>query len=159
MVGYSLGNTLTEYGHVARGVCTVDESGNLLNIREHTRIERYGQLAHFTEDGQNWVTLPLESTVSMNLWGFTTGIFSELADRFPRFLADNRENIEKAEYFLPSVIAELIQEKKARVKVLETRERWHGVTYPQDKVEVKVAIQELIRQGVYPENLYGPTVF
>jgi len=155
MVGYHLGNTLTEHGYVARGVCSVDGSGNLVYIRERVHIERDGQSARYTEDGQQWVTLPLETTVSMNLWGFTPSIFSVLADRFPRFLAENRGNIEKAEYFLPNVVGDLIQEKRARVRVLATGEKWHGVTYPQDKAEVKAAVQEMIRRGVYPENLWA----
>lgn len=157
MVGYRLGNTLTEHGHVARGVCSVDEAGFLLNVIERLCIEKYGQSARYTDDGQHWVTLPLETIVSMNLWGFTPSIFSTLADLFPRFLVENNENIEKAEYFLPNIVGNLIQQKRACVKVLTTQEKWHGVTYPQDKTEVKAAIQDLIHQGVYPENLWAGT--
>ena len=157
MVGYRLDNTLTDHGHVARGVCSVDEAGILLNIIERTRIQKYDQSARYTDDGQHWVTLPLETIVSMNIWGFTPSIFSALVERFPRFLMENRDNIEKAEYFLPNVVGNLILEKQAHVKVLLTREKWHGVTYPQDRGEVKAAIQELIHQGMYPENLWAGT--
>jgi len=157
MVGYRLDNTLTDHGHVARGICSVDEAGILLNIIERTRIQKYDQSARYTDDGQHWVTLPLETIVSMNIWGFTPSIFSALVERFPRFLMENRDNIAKAEYFLPNVVGNLILEKRAHVKVLITREKWHGVTYPQDRAEVKAAIQELIHQGMYPENLWAGT--
>jgi len=155
MVGYRLGNTLTKYGYVARGICALDEKGILLNIREHTHIEKDGQSARYTEDNQHWTSLPLATTVSMNMWGFTPSLYPELADRFPRFLEENRENIDKAEYFLPNIVGELIHEKRASVRVLPTSEKWHGVTYPQDKADVKAAVQELISQGVYPEDLWA----
>jgi len=155
MVGYVLKNTLTEHGHVARGVCTVDQDGFLVKIRERTRIERFGESVRYTEDGETWVEIPGESVVSMNMWGFTPSLFLELEARFRHFLQGNRDNIQKAEYFLPDVIGDLIRENKARVRVLSTNERWFGVTYKQDRPRVKRAIRDLIRQGAYPENLWG----
>ena len=155
MVGYVLENTLTEHGHVARGVCTVDRDGSLVEIHERTRIEKFGQGARYTEDGENWIEIPRGSIVSMNMWGFTPSLFSELHARFPQFLQENSANILKAEYFLPEVVGALIKENKASAKVLSTDERWLGVTYRQDVPRVKRGIRELIRQGVYPESLWG----
>jgi hypothetical protein len=155
MVGYVLESTLTEHGHVARGVCTVDEDGFLVKIRERTRIEKFGEIVKYTEDGETWIEIPGESVVSTNMWGFTLSLFSELEARFPQFLQENSDNIQKAEYFLPDVVGDLLKQKKATVKVLATNERWLGITYQQDKPGVKQAIRDLIRRGVYPENLWG----
>ncbi len=154
MVGYRLGNTLTEHGHVARGVCAVDDVGFLTHVQERTRIERGEGVARFTEDGEQWTPLPLDTIVSMNLWGFTPAVFTEIATRFPRFLLANQANLEKVEYYIPLLVAGLIHEGRARVKVLATTERWHGVTYAQDKPQVKAAIQDLVMAGVYPEKLW-----
>lgn len=155
MVGFRLGNTLTEHGHVARAVCAVDEAGYLVSARERTRIEKSGADARFTEDGEQWLPLSADTIVSMNLWGFTPAVFDDLAARFPRFLAQNQGTIEKAEFFIPSVVADLIQEGRARVRVLPTREKWHGVTYAQDRPQVKAALQALVDAGIYPADLWG----
>ncbi len=154
MVGFVLENTLTENGHVARGVCSVTKEGYLSGVAERTRIEKFGSETKYTEDGDNWVTIPRGSLVSMNTWGFTPSIFKELEGRFPKFLKDNSEKIGKAEYFLPNVVGELILENKADVKVLSSHERWYGVTYQNDKPMVKQAIINLIQQGKYPEDLW-----
>lgn len=155
MVGYRVGNTLTEHGHVARAVCTVDADGYLVHAQERTRIERRGDVAALTEDGEQWQTLPLDTIVSMNMWGFTPHVYSQLLERFPSFLAAAHANAEKAEFYIPNFVADLIHAGQARVKVLATSERWHGVTYSQDKPQVKAAIQELVAAGAYPENLWG----
>ena len=157
MVGFRLDNTLTEHGHVARGVCTVDERGHLLGVRERTRIQRFGDSARYTEDGDTWIEIPGETTVSLNMWGFTPSLFAELEARFLPFLEGNADNILKAEYFLPEAVGGLVREGKATVKVLTTDERWFGVTYKADKPMVEQAVRELIRRGVYPENLWGST--
>jgi choline kinase len=154
MVGYQLENTLTEHGYVARGVCTVDQDGYLIEINERTRIEKVGEVAKYTEDGENWVEVPLATPVSMNCWGFTPSLFSELGFRFPRFLHENNDYIQKAEFFLPQVVGELVQERQARVKVLPAGERWFGVTYQQDMPWVKQAVRDLVQRGVYPEGLW-----
>jgi NDP-sugar pyrophosphorylase family protein len=154
LVGYQLGNTLTEFGHVARGVCAVDAAGNLQQVVERTHIEGKPGGAHYTEDGSTWVDLPLDSTVSMNCWGFTPGLFDELGARFPRFLQASRDNILKAEFFLPSVVSDLVQEGRTQVKVLKTAERWYGMTYAQDKQRVKAALQGLVKSRIYPEKLW-----
>jgi hypothetical protein len=155
MVGFALLNTLTEHGHVARGVCSVDENGFLVEIHERTRVQQFGQVAKYSEDGETWIAIPEDSVASLNIWGFTPSIFSELEARFPRFLQDNAATIDEAEFFLPEVVGDLIREGKATVRVLPTKECWFGVTYQQDKPEVKRAIQDFIRQGVYPESLWG----
>jgi UTP-glucose-1-phosphate uridylyltransferase len=155
MVGYVLENTLTEHGHVARGVCTVDHDGYLVEITELTRIEKSGEVARYAQDDERWVEITNESIVSMNMWGFTPSLFSELQSRFPRFLRENGNNIDRAEFYLPSVVGDLVREKRATVKVLPTNERWFGVTYRQDRPQVRQAIRTLIRRCVYPKDLWG----
>lgn len=154
MVGFQLENTLTDHGHVARGVCTVDADSYLQGIRERTKIQKFDDSAKYTEDGEIWVEIPEGSTVSMNTWGFAPSIFKELDAKFLHFLETNKDNILKAEYFLPTVVDDLILEKKACVKVLPSHERWYGVTYQQDKPIVKQAINDLILKGIYPEKLW-----
>lgn len=154
MVGYPLENTLTENGHVARGVCAIDSDGYLTNICERTRIQKFGQAAQYSEDdGETWVDLPLSSTVSMNLWGFTPTLFAQLEKSFRQFL-DQTKRPAKDEFFLPEVVNALLKTQQARVKVIPTQERWVGVTYRADKPVVEQYIQGLIRAGVYPENLW-----
>jgi NDP-sugar pyrophosphorylase family protein len=155
MVGFVLRNTLTEHGHVARGVCRVDVDGYLVGIRELTQIEASGNDARYTEDGETWAELPGESVVSMNMWGFTPSLFSELEAHFLPFLRENDDDILKAEYFLPEAVGELVAEGKATVRVLPTDEQWFGVTYQQDRLRVKRTIQDLVGRGVYPDNLWG----
>ena len=121
-----------------------------------SRIEKRGNDGAYTEDdGATWVALPGESVVSMNLWGFTESIFGELDRRFGAFL--ERElpgNPLKCEYFLPFVVDELLKEDKAEVTVLESRDRWYGVTYKEDKETVVNAVRQLKEQGLYPEKLW-----
>ena len=142
MVGYKLENTLTENGHVARGVCVTDEEGHLLKINERTHIEKHdGGTAYTEDDGKTWTMLPEGSTVSMNMWGFSASILKELKDRFPKFLDENlKVNPLKCEYFLPFVVDELLGEKRATVKVLKSMDKWYGVTYKEDKPVVVAAI-------------------
>ncbi len=156
MVGYELHKTLTENGHVARGVCVVDEDNKLVKINERTRIEKHGENAEYTEDGgETWTVLPKDSLVSMNMWGFTNSIMTELEERFVTFLKEELPaNTEKAEYFLPFVVDELLQEGKATVEVLKTPDVWHGVTYKEDKPQVVEAIGKLKAQGLYPDVLW-----
>jgi UTP-glucose-1-phosphate uridylyltransferase len=155
MIGFVLKNTLTDHGHVARGVCTVDQDGYLVEITERTRIEKSGEVAIYAQDDERWVEIANESIVSMNMWGFTPSLFSELQSRFPRFLRENGNNIDRAEFYLPSVVGDLVREKRATVKVLPTNERWFGVTYRQDRPQVRQAIRTLTRRCVYPEDLWG----
>lgn len=156
MVGYRLYNTLTENGHVARGVCTISEDGKLVDIHERTRIEKQGDKAKFTEDdGKTWTELDEDTVVSMNMWGFTKSIIKELDERFAVFLDKELPgNPLKCEYFLPFVVDELLKEYKAEVTVLKSVDRWYGVTYKEDKETVVNAIKELKKTGIYPERLW-----
>ena len=154
MVGYYLKNTLTENGHVARGVCIADEEGKLTGITERTRIEKHAAGPAYTEDdGETWTKLPEDTIVSMNMWGFTSGILQELNNRFARFLEENlRKNPLKCEYFLPFVVDELLKENKAEVTVLKSPDRWYGVTYKEDKPVVVEAIKNMRFAGLYPQG-------
>ena len=156
MVGYIMENTLTENGHVARGVCQIDDGGHLVEIHERTRIEKRGDVTAYTEDdGATWVTIPAGSTVSMNMWGFEENLMEELEKRFPAFLEENLEkNPLKCEFFLPSAVQELMEENKAVVTVLKSEDRWYGVTYKEDKETVMKAIAEFKANSVYPDKLW-----
>ena len=156
MVGYLLENTLTENGHVARGVCETNAEGKLTEITERVRIEKreYGP-AYTEDDGATWTPLAGDTVVSMNMWGFTNSMLSEIRDRFAAFLSENlQKNPLKCEYFLPFVVDELIREDKAEVTVLKSKDRWYGVTYREDKPVVVNAIQSLKDQGLYPQKLW-----
>ena len=156
MVGYLLGNTVTEHGHVARGICVEDEGNYLQSVTERTHIEKVGDDARFTEDdGKTWTPVSGGTIVSMNLWGFTKSFLAEAGDRFPAFLDDVlKTNPLKGEYFLPSVVSALIDEGKARVKVLRSHDKWYGVTYHEDKPVVVAAIAAKTADGTYPDNLW-----
>ncbi len=156
MVGYLLGNTVTEHGHVARGVCEEDENNFLRTITERVHIEKEGADARFTEDdGKTWSSLSGDTIVSMNLWGLTRSFIDEAWARFPAFLDQTLEkNPLKGEYFLPGVISQLLAEGKARVKVLRSSDKWHGVTYQEDKPVVVAAIKAMTDTGLYPDNLW-----
>ena len=156
MVGYRLGNTLTENGHVARGICTVDEKGNLVKVVERTRIEKRGDGAAFTEDdGATWEPVSTDCIVSMNMWGFTASILKEIKEGFSAFLRQGlKENPLKCEYFLPSVVSNLLAEDRATVKVLTSEDKWYGVTYKEDKPVVMKAIKAMKDSGAYAPELW-----
>ena len=156
MVGYLLKNTVTENGHVARGVCVTDSEGYLASVTERTKIATYEGGIHFTEDdGETWTDVDGDTIVSMNLWGFTESFVREAKARFSKFLDKALvENPLKGEHFLPSVVSELIGEGKARVKVLHSTDKWYGVTYKEDKPVVVQAIADKTAAGVYPEKLW-----
>ena len=156
MVGYLLGNTVTENGSVARGVCQVNAEGNLSGIDERTRIEKYENGIHFTEDGgESWQDLSADTIVSMNMWGFTPSFLDEIAGQFPNFLANQLPaNPAKAEFLLPRSVNALLKEGKATVKVLTSADRWYGVTYAADKPMVVAALAGLQANGKYPDGLW-----
>ncbi len=156
MVGYKLGNTVTDNGHVARGICDMNERGELVAIHERTRIEKQdGGIAYTEDEGATWVPVPEETIVSMNMWGFTSSILKELKGRFPAFLDRGlEENPMKCEYFLPAVVSKLLEEEKAAVAVLKSADKCYGVTYKEDKPVVVAAIQKMKDEGLYPENLW-----
>ena len=157
MVGYLLGNTVTEHGHVARGICEEDKDGYLLRVTERTHIEPDGADARYTEDeGRSWHHLAGDTIVSMNLWGFSRSFVDEAWARFPAFLDRTlAENPLKGEYFLPGVVTQLLEEKKARVKVLRSHDKWYGVTYQEDKPAVMAALADKTARGLYPDELWG----
>ena len=157
MVGYQLEKTLTENGHVARGICVTDADGHLVKINERTHIEKRGDGTAYTEDdGKTWTVIPKGSTVSMNMWGFSRSILDELSARFPSFLEENLEtNPLKCEYFLPFVVDELLLEGRATVKVLRTEDRWYGVTYKEDKPQVVAARARLKGEGALSRTAVG----
>lgn len=155
MVGYQLHNTLTDNGHVARGVCTVGEDGYLKAVEEHTHIIKTVDGALFTEDGETYRKLPENTLVSMNLWGFTPSILDALSHDFPLFLDKAMaENPLKAEFFLPTVVSNQLAANTATVKVLSSPDKWYGVTYQADKPIVKAALRCLAEEGLYPMPMW-----
>lgn len=154
MAGFRLGNTLSANGAVTRGVCMTDESGMLDKVCETAGIEEVdGCIIH--DDNGSDMKLTRETCVSMNMWGLTPEFFGELGPRFMHFLDGITPQDTKKEFYLPMVVDELIQEGKAEVKVLETGDKWFGVTYKEDKPEVVASIKKLISSGVYPDGLWS----
>lgn len=156
MAGYILGNTITENGHVARGVCQMDEEGYLTSIAERTKImKRQEGIAYTEDDGETWVKLPDDSLVSMNFWGLPGEMIKALEDGIEEFFrVEFPKNPEKCEYLLPTIIDGLIKAKKATVKVIPCHEKWCGVTYKEDKEDVKRELQSKKDAGLYPEKLW-----
>ena len=157
MVSYLLGNTVTDNGSVARGVCRVGEDGLLREVVEHTRIEKDGSDARSTLDGgETWVPLPGSTPVSMNFWGFQRSFVDEGEARFPEFLDRIlAENPEKGEFYLPLLVSRLIGEGKAQVRVLPSEDKWYGVTYREDNPGVGAARADMPAGGRSPETLWG----
>ena len=158
MVGYLAGNTLSENGHVARGVCEVSPKGELLDIVERLRIYSTPEGPAYTEDeGKTFVHFPADNLVSMNFFGFTPALFGELTARFPVFLDTVvAKNPLKGEFLIPQEVGLLLRAGKARVRVLSSPDRWYGVTYKEDKPEVQKALNAMLEAGLYPdEKLLG----
>ena len=154
MVAYTLRNTLSEHGSVARGVCRVSPAGELQQVTERTAIEKAGTGARFRDEQGAWQALTGEELVSLNFWGFRPDVFAHLARHFRLFLQQRGHDL-KAEYFIPTVVDTLIQAGQARVAVRCSADRWFGVTYPQDKAAVQAALRELIAAGTYPVRLWA----
>lgn len=154
MVGYRLGNTLTDNGSVARGVCKTDENGMLDSIVERTKIFKEENGASFEDENGEKVMLPNDTVVSMNMWGFTSSVFAGLKEQFDLFINDADREPLKSECFLPNVVGALKNEGKCDVKVIETTARWYGVTYHDDKPGVVASINALIDAGEYPRGLW-----
>ncbi|MCD6179761.1 MAG: nucleotidyltransferase [Bacteroidales bacterium] len=153
MVGYELKNTLSENGYVSRGQCKSDKNNFLLDVIERTHIERKDDTIVFQDENGNHIKLKEDTLVSMNFWGFTPSYFEFLNEKFSRFIPENANNL-KAEFYIPSVVNDLIEEKRARVKVLHSKASWFGVTYKEDKDSVMKNIQQLISSGKYPVKLW-----
>ena len=155
MVGFRVGNTLSENGTVARGVCATDAEGHLTTVVERTEVMRVNGAVSYKDEEGKWVAIADNTPVSMNMWGFTPDYFEHSEAYFKAFLSDpkNMENL-KAEFFIPLMVNKLINEKTATVKVLDTTRKWFGVTYSADRAGTVARIQSLIDEGVYPSKLF-----
>ena len=155
MVGFRVGNTLSENGTVARGICSKDDKGNLTTVVERTEIMRVNGPVCYKDENGEWVAVEDNTPVSMNMWGFTPDYFEHSEEYFKEFLADSK-NISnlKAEFFIPLMVNKLINEKTSTVQVLVTTSKWFGVTYAADRQDTVDRIQKLIDEGVYPSKLF-----
>ncbi len=153
MVGYHVGNTLSESGSVSRGICVVDENNYLKTVVERTQIEEKGGKIIYIDEKSEEVSIPANTPVSMNMWGFTPDYFEYSEEYFKEFLGENGQKL-KSEFYIPLAVNNLIVSGKATCKVLDTTSKWFGVTYAEDRPQVVLKINELIRKGVYPEKLF-----
>ncbi len=153
MVGFTLRNTLSEFGSVARGVCRVSSDNMLVSIVEHTKIEHEANGARNTDSDGKLTKLSGDEPVSMNMWAFTPRVFDQLRERFEKFLERSGSD-QKAECLIPNTVGDLIRDGQARVKVLRTNDSWFGVTYREDRPRVIESVRALISAGLYPEKLW-----
>ncbi|MGN1256375.1 MAG: nucleotidyltransferase [Bacteroidaceae bacterium] len=156
MVGFRVGNTLSESGTVSRGVCENDEKSHLLtSVVERTKIERHGDTVQYLDENDQWVSIPDTTPVSMNFWGFTPDYFAHSKAYFREFLSDpkNQANL-KSEFFIPLMVDTLIKQGKATCEVLDTTSKWFGVTYPEDRPEVVAKLAALHELGQYPDKMF-----
>ena len=155
MVGFRVGNTLSESGTVSRGVCENDENNHLTSVVERTKIQRFDGVVKYQDDNEEWVAIPDTTPVSMNFWGFTPDYFQHSEEYFKTFLSDpkNMENL-KSEFFIPLMVDKLIKDGTATCEVLDTTSKWFGVTYPEDRPEVVEKFKKLGEEGVYPEKMF-----
>ncbi|MBQ4240023.1 MAG: nucleotidyltransferase [Oscillospiraceae bacterium] len=156
MIAYELKNTLTENGTVSRGICDVSDTGLLTSVTERTKIRRAGDEAEYTEDdGNTWSHLPGNAATSMNFWCFAEDFMGRIGAHFERFLKEEvAKNPLKSECYLPTVVSALLSEGKCDVQVIKTSDKWHGVTYKEDKPALTEAIREMKRDGLYPQSLW-----
>lgn len=155
MAGFVLGNTLSDNGSVTRGVCVMDEKHRLVSVEETAGIVKTADGAAVEGKVGKIVPINPDSLVSMNMWGFTPDFFDELESGFNEFLSSLEDGDVKSEYLLPMVVDKMIKEKRAEVSVLETKDKWFGVTYKEDKPVVVASINKLIAEGKYPSRLFG----
>jgi len=153
MVGYRVGNTLSESGAVARGVCETDEKSNLTGIVERTQIKRIDGVVKFKDENDEWISIPDNKPVSMNMFGFTPDYFEYSDQFFIDFLKKNEEEL-KAEFFIPTLVNDLIVDGKIEMRVLDTTAQWFGVTYIEDRPVVVSKLKELVDKGEYPSPLF-----
>ena len=154
MAGFILGNTLSDNGGVTRGICIVNEKGNLIGVKETSGIVKTASGAACDDGSGNQAECDINSHVSMNMWGFTPDFLDELEDGFKNFLSGLQPEDVKSEYLLPMIVDGLIKDERADVSVLETKDKWFGVTYKEDKPVVVESIRKLIEEGAYPKKLY-----
>ena len=152
MVGYRVANTLSENGSVSRGVCATDENGYLTDVVERTKIEKVGDKIIYTEDGVDTEISP-NSPVSMNMWGFTPEYFEYVEKAFVEFLQARGQEL-KSEFYIPTLVNDMIRSGEATCKVLDTTSKWFGVTYAEDRPQVVMKINNLVKEGVYPKKLF-----
>lgn len=152
-MAYLLKNTVSDHGYVSRGECNVDENGYLVDVTERTHIEKVNGTLMRKEEGGEFIPIDEETVVSMNFWGFTPKCFEFGEALFLKFLEANKDN-PKAEFYLPSIVNEILRSGNAQVEVLKSGAKWFGVTYKDDKVIVQKAISDLKDKGVYPKNLW-----
>lgn len=155
MVGFRVGNTLSESGTVSRGICENDENNHLTSVVERTKIQRFDGVVKYLNENDEWVAIPDTTPVSMNFWGFTPDYFQHSEEYFKAFLSDpkNMENL-KSEFFIPLMVDKLIKDGTATCEVLDTTSKWFGVTYPEDRPEVVEKFKKLGEAGVYPEKMF-----
>ncbi|MDY0903439.1 nucleotidyltransferase family protein [Pedobacter sp. CFBP9032] len=153
IIGYEIGKTLSEFGSVSRGVCKVDESGNLSEIIERTKVYPKDGKIFYEEDGEEF-PLDFSTPVSMNFWGFTPAVFEITEGLFKEFAMANKDK-PKAEFFIPLIGESLVQNDTATFKVVPTSNKWFGVTYKEDKPYVQDSIDQLVKNGTYPEKLWN----
>ena len=154
LIGYQVDRTLSDYGSVSRGVCKVNDEGNMVAINERTQVYFSKDGGVVYEEGGVETPLPNDTRVSMNFWGFTPAVFEQSEEMFREFVAAN-ENNPKSEFFIPLVADKLIKSGIASFKVIPTGSKWFGVTYKEDKPIVQKSISDLVNSGVYPENLWA----
>lgn len=153
MIGYRVGNTLSESGSVSRGVCEVDENGNLTHVVERTHIEEKAGTIVFVDENSKEHALNEKTPVSMNMWGFTPDYFDYSMNYFKEFLLTEGQKL-KSEFYIPLAVNNLIVAGKATCKVLDTPSKWFGVTYAEDRPQVVLKINDLVRKAVYPSPLF-----
>ena len=155
MVGFRVGNTLSESGTVSRGVCETNEQKLLTSVVERTKIQRFDGVVKYQDENGEWVAISDNTPFSMNFWGFTPDYFQHSVEYFKEFLSDpkNMENL-KSEFFIPLLVDKLINDGTATCEVLDTTSQWFGVTYPEDRPEVVARFAKLGEDGVYPANMF-----
>jgi UTP-glucose-1-phosphate uridylyltransferase len=153
MIGYDIGNTLSDHGVVSRGVCKTDRFSNLVEVIEQTHIERRPKGIGYKDTAGQFITVSGDTMVSMNFWGFTPSIFRYLNQGFKDFISENATK-PKSEFYLPSLVNVLVKSRRATVKILNNHDPWFGITYPEDRALVVSKITELMREDIYPEKLW-----
>ena len=154
LIGYKLKNTLSDYGTVSRGICELDSNNYLISVTERTKIGKINSSIYFEDDNGSLQPLNGNEIVSMNMFALNPSVFNYFEKLFAKFMEENMDNL-KAEFFLPSVINNMIENKKAKVKVLNTKDNWFGLTYQEDKPLAREKIKTLVEKKIYPVKLWA----
>ena len=153
MVGFDIARSLSENGAVSRGICIADKESNLIEVIERTHIQKVTNGIAYINEYQEEVLIPEDTLVSMNFWGFTPSLFGHLEAGFHAFILQHAQD-PKAEYYIPTVVNDLVKSRKAAVKILKCSGKWFGMTYREDRADVVAGILDLVRKGAYPDNLW-----